>query len=1370
MSRIKDLEIRGIRNFGDESQKARIHFSKPLTLVLGPNGTGKTTIIEALKFITSGEYPPDSDRGKSFVHEPKAMSHTVRGQVKAKILDKKGQELVVTRTMQVTRQKNGTLKLQGLDNTITRINEKTNDKIQISSRCADIDREMLVAMGVSKPILNYVIFCHQEESNWPLEDGKKLKERFDDIFDTSKYNKALDATTKLIKDLQSGVNEIKAEENGLKKLVEVVESKESKLREDEKREKEGKEKINEINAAIIPIDERMKTILQIKKEHDNLDDIIKKVETDYKVTNNYVESLKKHIKHVHTGPKEILVQKLETYDQNLTQKVTVKKQYEEELVEIEKREKVLSKKLDDTRIQLGSLKEKKLSFDDKVVKRNDLLTKAMSTWEIPENDDELTEEEIQDCISQINNKYESFVEAMKNNIEMRESEEKFLQEEVDNKRTVKTGIESESNLKDKESKGIVVELKEIRDKIKNAGEAGNKLRGVESNLENATKTYNSLLENFKEDSLKKSLQEEIAKKKELDVKLNQIDREIDSLHQQSAQQTELEYDQSRLDKIDSKIISLKNKHKDDLTLLFDDNEIPQKKIKNSLEEVQRSLTNEKLNLMKKIEEEQKKLTKLETDLTHKKKELKKTMSELEGYREKVYSQCQGGDYNEVLLLQERKVKHLQDQRGIYANQSLMYDEFLKVLKKKSCCPLCERGFQSSSETKKLEQKLSSEIEKSPQCLKDCEKKLKSEQTRYDALQQLKPVNRMIKEIETKLPALKTSVEQLGKDVKNTEESLESLRLVLSEPEEKLIIYKNIIGDVILLDSSIDEQDKLSDTIALKKREMQKAGKIGDRSMQEAKDERQALKTELTKVENNVTKIQTSLQTGQEKVTKAREQKNKLNEEVIQIRQTMQEQKQLQDKYNELLSKRESIASDQRTLKLKLVEAENELACAITELEKLKKKNREEHDKDTNFKTKSYNEINGLETVHQEVLDYVNSKIDEKLKNIKASMEKIKQEYEKEKLEKVTKEEKIRFLDEQCKSQETGKRDLENNLDLIRKQEDLENIKEKLSHNKKLLENLQFDQLKDEYHLLQEEKDQYEKKKNVIKGAQGELENAIKMERKDLNQDKYRMVRKNYKEKQLKHIIQKEAIANLKAYATVLDKAMIQFHEERMNTVNKIMHQLWSLVYGGNDTSSIQIRVQSTEGIGDKRRSYNYKLVQVKRSMEMDMKGRCSAGQKVLASIIIRMALAETFCSDCAVLALDEPTTNLDEENATNLAVTLSKVIQLRAQHHQNFQLIVISHDEKFISHLSNLSGKQIFQELYRNMEGYSLVRRRDMNDFTRNSTQNVTDEKFENDSEEEEEEEEEEAAAQEDNAKNKKRRHLSLDDSPPRVSKKRAFF
>lgn len=46
--------------------------------------------------------------------------------------------------------------------------------------------------------------------------------------------------------------------------------------------------------------------------------------------------------------------------------------------------------------------------------------------------------------------------------------------------------------------------------------------------------------------------------------------------------------------------------------------------------------------------------------------------------------------------------------------------------------------------------------------------------------------------------------------------------------------------------------------------------------------------------------------------------------------------------------------------------------------------------------------------------------------------------------------------------------------------------------------------------------------------------------------------------------------------------------------------------------------------------------------------------QVLASIIIRLALAETFCKNCGILALDEPTTNLDEENANSLADVLTK--------------------------------------------------------------------------------------------------------------------
>ncbi len=93
-----------------------------------------------------------------------------------------------------------------------------------------------------------------------------------------------------------------------------------------------------------------------------------------------------------------------------------------------------------------------------------------------------------------------------------------------------------------------------------------------------------------------------------------------------------------------------------------------------------------------------------------------------------------------------------------------------------------------------------------------------------------------------------------------------------------------------------------------------------------------------------------------------------------------------------------------------------------------------------------------------------------------------------------------------------------------------------------------------------------------------------------------------------------------------------------------------------------------------RRTYNYRVVMVKAGSSavetstrgskqarlsssetpLDMRGRCSAGQKVLASLVIRLALAEVFCLQCGVLALDEPTTNLDRENIESLAYALTE--------------------------------------------------------------------------------------------------------------------
>lgn len=141
-------------------------------------------------------------------------------------------------------------------------------------------------------------------------------------------------------------------------------------------------------------------------------------------------------------------------------------------------------------------------------------------------------------------------------------------------------------------------------------------------------------------------------------------------------------------------------------------------------------------------------------------------------------------------------------------------------------------------------------------------------------------------------------------------------------------------------------------------------------------------------------------------------------------------------------------------------------------------------------------------------------------------------------------------------------------------------------------------------------------------------------------------------------------------------------------MNKIIRELWLLTYKGEDITNIEI-VSGQESGSKAAKSYNYRVVMTKGTTQLDMRGRCSAGQRVLASIVIRLALAETFGVNCGCIALDEPTVNLDYKNKKGLAVALAQIVASRAQQ-RNFQLILITHDEEFVSmmktELSSLTG------------------------------------------------------------------------------------
>lgn len=161
----------------------------PLTLIVGPNGSGKTTIIEALKFITTGNHPAGGN-GAAFVHDPKVLDEReVKARVKLQFKDQTGNRLVVTRTMEVT-QTAKTQKYKTLESSIQKIDAVTKEKSTLSSRCAEIDSLITERMGVSEAVISHVIFCHQEDSAWPLGTAKDLKDKFDAIFSATRYTKA----------------------------------------------------------------------------------------------------------------------------------------------------------------------------------------------------------------------------------------------------------------------------------------------------------------------------------------------------------------------------------------------------------------------------------------------------------------------------------------------------------------------------------------------------------------------------------------------------------------------------------------------------------------------------------------------------------------------------------------------------------------------------------------------------------------------------------------------------------------------------------------------------------------------------------------------------------------------------------------------------------------------------------------------------------------------------------------------------------------------------------------------------------------------------------------------------------------------------
>ena len=71
-------------------------------------------------------------------------------------------------------------------------------------------------MCVPRSVLENVIFVHQEDALWPLTEASQVKKKFDDIFEATRYSKALEEIQKLKKTKQQEVKDNKHELQNLR--------------------------------------------------------------------------------------------------------------------------------------------------------------------------------------------------------------------------------------------------------------------------------------------------------------------------------------------------------------------------------------------------------------------------------------------------------------------------------------------------------------------------------------------------------------------------------------------------------------------------------------------------------------------------------------------------------------------------------------------------------------------------------------------------------------------------------------------------------------------------------------------------------------------------------------------------------------------------------------------------------------------------------------------------------------------------------------------------------------------------------------------------------------------------------------------------
>ncbi|KAK4541914.1 hypothetical protein LTR36_007278 [Oleoguttula mirabilis] len=1302
MSMIDKLSILGVRSF-DNTRSETIKFHSPLTLIVGTNGSGKTTIIECLKYVTTGEMPPNTKVGGAFIHDPKLCGEKeVLAQVKVSFKSQKGVRMVCTRNLQLTVKKN-TRSMKTLEGTLETIRD--GERFSMSSRVAEIDELMPEYLGVSKAILESVIFCHQDHSLWPMAAPGDLKKQFDEIFEALKYTKAIDNIKIMAKNQKIELGKFQ---------IEQVNAKTNKDR-GKKIEKQAEKLSAECD--------------DLRKSHEDYDDRIKQAarnveaawekaqkagnivgeltgkRIEKRTKEESVESLRQNLTEM-SEQDEDLQRMLEEYEERVDhsnkQLDTKKARYQEFVGEVQQARNQVSAK----EREVGSYEAQAESYERQMENRVKLVKETARSHNIRGFDLEVDDNQVRAFMERISkmarDQNAAFERARRETQDELQRAQKVLNQINEQKSALNQRKESSRQTitaNDRKINTLQGELNRIN--IDEGGKAAmeSSLRETETRLDKAK----SDMEAASWDAQASSTEAELRK---LDNRKEKLDAELIEGTRQAGESARLDFVQKELKDRESRLETMQGAYKERIAALVGDDWTPDT-VEAAFQNTVQQSSSHVMDAERQRDGTSREKEQLDYQLNTCRRDLKSKQQAIKSAADHLNkkAEVEPDKYQEELQVIETSREALKRDIDALPELKRYLKACIKTARDSHKCKTCMRGFEHKKDADGLVRSLEAmikekeaELGKAPQELKEFEEdlaKFKAVAGDFETWERLK---------EKEIPALQKQESELAAKREKLIEQLENQDIVVNERQSAkrdIEAMARTVQTIAKHDSEVSAfKGQIQELLAKQKAAGLSRGLEQVQSeLKKLNEESRTIKARLSKITGDRDRARSTLNSLE---LELRDTKGKLSTAEYQLREKLSLGRQVDELKGLTNDQRENMKSMDSELK----DLGPQLSQAQAKYDDIARRGA---DKDRELQTeanKLNSSLNQLKMANQEIDAYHGRDGPGQLKRGKREVEALKKEVGRLEQEQRAVIGEVKALEDQLRNHAETKRSISDNQ---RYRRDLR----QLTQVRKDIEEL-------ETHNAEEDKNRYEKEggkwqmqRNKLAAEQATVIGSLKSKDETLvtlladYDTEYKDAARKYKEAHVRVETTKACVEDLGRYGGALDKAIMKYHSIKMEEINRIVDELWRKTYQGTDVDTILIRSESENSKSNK--SYNYRVCMIKQDAEMDMRGRCSAGQKVLASIIIRLALAECFGVNCGLIALDEPTTNLDRDNIRALANSLSEIIKVRRQQ-KNFQLIVITHDEEFLRYMGCSDFADVYYRVSRSDTQKSIIERQSIAD------------------------------------------------------------